>query len=99
MTCKILGYVIAKNSWPTLGLSLVHAFRMGCQHVIVVNHQSTDATSSQLEKFKSLWQDRLTIINLDLKPFLQETTKKLFWVDLIVIYMIGFMFLILTSFC
>jgi len=77
MTCKILGYVIAKNSWPTLGLSLVHAFRMGCQHVIVVNHQSTDATSSQLEKFKSLWQDRLTIINLDLKPFLQETTKKI----------------------
>ena len=77
MTCKILGYVITKNLWPTLGLSLVHAFRMGCQHVIVVNHQSTDATSSELEKFKSFFQNRLTIINLDLKQFLQETTKKI----------------------
>ena len=86
MTCKILGYVITKNLWPTLGLSLVHAFRMGCQHVIVVNHQSTDATSSELEKFKSFFQNRLTIINLDIKQFLQETTKKIilsgFGVDL-----------------
>ena len=77
MTCKILGYVITKNLWPTLGLSLVHAFRMGCQHVIVVNHQSTDATSSELEKFKSFFQNRLTIINLDIKQFLQETTQKI----------------------
>jgi glycosyltransferase involved in cell wall biosynthesis len=77
MTKKILGYVMARNSWPILGLSIVHALRAGCQHVIVVNHRSTDNTNNELEKFKRVWPGRLTVIMLDFEDFFQETTTKI----------------------
>jgi len=76
MTQKILGYVMAKNEWPMLGLSILHALRVGCEHVVVVNHQSTDGTKDGLERLKHALPDRLTVIELNHDQFLQEATTK-----------------------
>lgn len=77
MTQNILGYVMARNEWPMLGLSIVHAFTSGIDHIIVVDHGSDDETASGLAFLKRAYEDRLTIVKLDIDEFIQEATSKI----------------------
>jgi hypothetical protein len=74
MTQRILGYVMARNEWPLLGLAIVHAFASGIDHVVVVDHASSDGTVDGLRMLKSHWPNELTIIRLKETPYLQEAT-------------------------
>jgi hypothetical protein len=74
MTQRILGYVMARNEWPLLGLAIVHAFASGIDHVVVVDHASSDGTADGLRKLKSHWPNELTIVTLEEGPYLQEAT-------------------------
>lgn len=72
MSQRILGYVMARDAWPVIGLSIAHAISLGLENIVVVNHRSTDDTLSGLEKLKRIWPDRLTLINLDVDRFPQQ---------------------------
>lgn len=74
MTIRVLGYVMAKNEWPLLGLAVVHALNCDIDHVVVVNHASSDETSIGLQRLKLMWPNRITIIDLKMQSFLQEET-------------------------
>jgi hypothetical protein len=73
---KILGYVMAKNEWPLLGLSITHAISSGVDHVVVVNHESSDETAHGLVALEMYWPGKVTTISAD-GPFLQEATTAL----------------------
>ncbi len=74
MTSRVLGYVMARNEWPLVGLAITHAFHFGLDHIVVVDHASNDKTQSGLKKLKEYWEDRLTIIRLDMHCFAQAST-------------------------
>lgn len=73
---KVLGYVMAKNSWPLLGIAIINAFNIGISHVIAVNHNSSDGTAEGLKKLSNLFPGKITIINNSEKLFLQEKTAR-----------------------
>lgn len=74
MSSRVVGYVMARDEWPLLGLSITHALASGLDHVVVVDHASTDATQAGLMQLKEAWPDRLTVIRLDADAYLQEAT-------------------------
>jgi len=76
MTIRVLGYVMARNEWPLLGLAITHGFQCGLDHIIVVDHASTDETHSELKHLQARWPGRLTVIRLELDQFLQEQTTR-----------------------
>lgn len=76
MTIRVLGYVMARNEWPLLGLAITHGFHCGLDHIVVVDHASTDETHSELKHLQARWPRRLTVIRLELDQFLQEQTTR-----------------------
>ncbi len=76
MTIRVLGYVMARDEWPLLGLAITHGFNCGLAHIVVVDHASHDETAAGLERLKVKWPGRLTVIRLELDDFLQEATTR-----------------------
>jgi hypothetical protein len=74
MTIRVLGYVMAKNEWPLLGLAITHALNCDIDHIVVVNHASSDETYNGLQRLKLKWPKRITIINLKIQSYFQEVT-------------------------
>jgi hypothetical protein len=75
MTIRVLGYVMAKNEWPLLGLAITHALNCDIDHIVVVNHASSDETYNGLQRLKLNWPKRITIINLKIKSYFQEVSS------------------------
>ena len=72
---KILGYVKSRNEWPMLGLVVVNAMKL-VDHVLVVDHASSDMTPAGLERLKQSWGDRITVIRLSDPAFFEEATSR-----------------------
>ena len=77
MTIRVLGYVMAKDEWPLLGLAIAHGFSYGLDHIVVVDHASTDETHNGLMHLQSKWPSQLTVIRLEREVFLQEQTTSI----------------------
>jgi hypothetical protein len=70
---RVLGYVLARNEWPLLGLSITHALLSGISHVVVLDHGSTDETSKGLSTLENAWPNQITVIRLSEEQlYLQE---------------------------
>jgi hypothetical protein len=74
MNDRILGYVMARNEWPMLGISVTHALQSGVDEVLVVNHASTDATARGLAVLQSSFPGRIQVLQLDNDEYLQRAT-------------------------
>ena len=74
---RILGYVMARNEWPLLGLSVMHALNSGIDRVAVIDHCSDDATREGLRALKSFYSDKIFVYRLDDPRYLQEATTAL----------------------
>ena len=74
---RVLGYVMAKNEWPLLGLSITHALRAGLDHIVVVDHASSDLTSVGLQSLVARWPDQLTVFRLEDDAYFQEATTSM----------------------
>ena len=76
MNDRILGYVMARNEWPMLGISVTHALQSGVDEVLVVNHSSTDATTSGLAALQSSFPGRIQVLQLENDEFFQRATTR-----------------------
>ena len=74
---RILGYVMARNEWPLLGLSVMHALNSGIDRVAVIDHCSDDATREGLRALKSFYSEKIFVYRLDDPRYLQEATTAL----------------------
>lgn len=72
MKTRILGLVMAKDEWPTLGVAVTHALRIGIDHVAVLNHGSADDTESGLQLLAEHFPGRISIYYSHEVSFLQE---------------------------
>jgi hypothetical protein len=71
-TVKILGVLITRNQWPLVGLCITHALTNHVDHLIVVDHASTDQTKSGLRELKNRWGSRLEVLNMSDGIFFHE---------------------------
>lgn len=71
---KVLGYVMANDNFPLLGLSIVHALEHAVDHVLVVSHNQSDSTRTDLKKLRIALKRRITIYDLK-GPYFQESTS------------------------
>ena len=90
---KILGVLITRNQWPLVGLCITHVLTNHVDHLIVVDHASTDQTKSGLRELQNHWGSRLEVlhmsdgiffheeVNLVLKSFYEE--RDFDWVYLV----------------
>jgi regulator of replication initiation timing len=74
MSGKVMGYVMARNEWPLLGLAITHALENVVDHLVVVNHASTDDTAAGLAQLSEIWPGKITVIHLQYGAFFQEAT-------------------------
>ena len=77
MNARILGYVIAKDEWPLLGLAVVHVLQNGIDHLIVVDHGSSDGTCEGIECLRRAFPGQITVFRIDEQKFLQSATSQL----------------------
>lgn len=77
MNKKILGYVMARNEWPILGLSVTHALLTLADEVLVLDHGSTDGTTSGLLALQVRFPGRIEVLRLDQPEYFQEATTVL----------------------
>jgi hypothetical protein len=77
MKPRILGYVMARNEWPVLGLAITHALLEHVDHVLVLDHASTDGTREGLRQLLLRWPARVSVLRLDDGQFFQEATTAL----------------------
>lgn len=76
MSIRILGYVMARDEWPLLALAITHALHAGVDHVVVVDHSSSDGTSAGLQRLSEQWPDRIIVLRLEDEAYLQEATTR-----------------------
>jgi hypothetical protein len=77
MSERILGYVMARNEWPLLGLAITHALANVVDHVVVVDHASEDGTIFGLSYLEEIWPGRMTVVRLRQgEVFLQRATTR-----------------------
>ena len=72
MKTRILGLVMAKDEWPTLGIAITHALRIGLDHVAVLNHGSADDTQTGLQLLAERFPGQISIYYSDEISFHQE---------------------------
>jgi hypothetical protein len=77
MSNNILGYVMARNEWPLLGLSITHALGLGVDEVLVVDHSSEDGTHAGLTMLQKQFPGRIQVLSLEQDEYLQEATTSL----------------------
>jgi hypothetical protein len=77
MSDRILGYVMARNEWPLIGLSVTHALGVGVDEILVVDHSSEDETNSGLKLLQKRFPGRIKVLRLEQDEFLQEATSSL----------------------
>jgi len=70
---KVLGYVMANNEWPLLGLSITHALEYAVDHVVVVIHNQSNSVRAHLKRLKISLKGLITIYELE-GPYFQEST-------------------------
>ena len=75
ITVRILGYVMARDEWPLLGLAITVALGH-VDHVLVLDHRSRDATTFGLERMQRDWPGRLTVYHLGTPSFAQEAATR-----------------------
>jgi hypothetical protein len=71
---RILGYVIARNEWPLLGVSVTHAINSGIDRIVIIDHCSNDATRDGLQALQRFWPDKIVVYRVDDSRYLQEAT-------------------------
>ena len=49
---RILGVVMARDEWPMVALAITHALSGHVEHVAVLDHASTDASRTGLERLQ-----------------------------------------------
>ena len=74
---RILGYVMARNEWPLLGIAIIHALNKGVERVVVVDHDSNDATGEGLRALESAYPEQILVYRTGDSPYLQEATTAL----------------------
>jgi hypothetical protein len=74
---RVLGYVMARNEWPLLGLSVMHAINSGIDRIVIIDHCSDDATREGLRVLKSFCSDKIVVCRVDDPRYLQEATSAL----------------------
>ncbi len=74
---RILGYVIARNEWPLLELSVAHAINSGIDRIVIIDHCSDDATREGLQALQRFWSDKIVVYRVDDSRYLQEATSAL----------------------
>ena len=72
---RILGIVVAKDEWPVLGLSVVHALQHVDQ-VVAVDHGSTDASLPGLEALAQRFPGRLVVVPAGGLPWWQAAITR-----------------------
>lgn len=78
MNPRILGFVMARDEWPLLGISILNAFRRGVDHIVVLNHASVDNTADGLARISELYPNKLTVFEMhDGSVYLQEASVSL----------------------
>ena len=74
---RILGYVMARNEWPLLGLSVMHALNSGVDRIVIIDHCSNDATREGLRVLQSFCSDKIVVYRVNDPQYLQEATTAL----------------------
>ena len=54
---RILGYVMSRDEWPTARPAVTHALSNHVDHVLVLDHASSDETQARLEAPRSSGRD------------------------------------------
>ena len=70
----IIGLTMARDEWPLLSLAIQHAFRIGVDHIAVVDHKSNDQTRSGLASLQTIYGENLSIFRLETEEYLQQAT-------------------------
>ncbi len=76
-TSRIVGYVMARDEWPRLALAITHALANHVDHVLVLDHASTDETATGLGHLERAWPGRLSVYRLDDPDYSQEAATAL----------------------
>lgn len=71
---RVLGLVMARDEWPLLALAVTHVLQRHADHVVVLDHASTDQTAEGVEDLQRRFPGRLTALRLDDPAYLQEAT-------------------------
>lgn len=74
---RVLGCVMARDEWPLLGLAIEHVLAGHAEHVVVLDHASSDGTAAGLNALRSSNPGRVTVIRLDDPAYLQEAATAL----------------------
>lgn len=69
---RVIGIIHAKNEWPLLGISIQYALNTHCDEVIVLDHNSSDGTSSGLAMMQGFWGERLKCFRTEDSTFYQD---------------------------
>ena len=68
---------MARNEWPLLGQSVMHAINSGIDRIVVIDHCSDDATREGLRALQSFCSDKIVVHRVDDPQYLQEATTAL----------------------
>ena len=80
---KVHGFMALKDEWPLCALSICHALEHHVDDLLVLDHDSNDATVAGLAALGHRYGNRLTILRLEGLPFWQAeiTTEVVHRID------------------
>lgn len=74
---KVTGIIQANNEFPLILLSIAHALFYHLDDVVLLNHNTDDATISGIEKLKQLFPNRIRVISYFDDDFFQEASTNI----------------------
>jgi hypothetical protein len=74
---RITGIIQASNEFPLILLSIAHALYYHLDDIVLLNHNTDDATISGIEKLKLLFPNRIKVINYSDESFFQEASTNI----------------------